>query len=161
MENIEIARCTRDDFQQIVENLNNFWGSDRSASAHHPLFIEEFPETALVIRDGQCVCAYLFGFFSHSLDRFYIHLVAVRDSHRSRGLAAALYEHVEVLCLQRSVYEMKAITPPFNTLSHDFHKALGFELSGSADDNGVPYEPNYGGSGRNMTIMRKQLRRPR
>lgn len=157
MSKMEIARCSRDDFQQILENLSAFWGSDRSASAHHPLFIEEFPETAFVLRDGNYVCAYLFGFFSGSLDRFYIHLVAVRDTHRSQGLAASLYDHVEDLCRERGVKKMKAITPPFNKESHDFHKARGFELCGGADDNGVPYEPNYGGSGRAMTVMSKQL----
>jgi GNAT superfamily N-acetyltransferase len=127
--NIEI--CTRTDFDEILKEQTEFWGADRALSVHHPMFIEEFGETAFVLRDSNEIMAYLFGFFARDDSYFYIHLVAVREHMRSKGLAAKLYLHVEQVCKQRNVNMVKAITPPQNTASLSFHQALGFEATGT------------------------------
>lgn len=38
---MEIDRCTKDDFDQILEDVADFWGSDRSLHLHHPIFLYE------------------------------------------------------------------------------------------------------------------------
>ena len=58
---MNIAPCTKTDFDQIVSALPEFWGHDRTRALHHPMFVNEFRDSAWVIRDGASVAAYLFG----------------------------------------------------------------------------------------------------
>lgn len=154
---MNVETCTRTDFAKILKEQTDFWGSDRALSVHHPMFIEEFGETAFVLRDSNEIVAYLFGFFARNDSYFYIHLVAVKKLMRSKGLAAKLYRHVEQLCRHRNVNMLKAITPPQNNASLSFHQALGFEITGTNKVDGIPFFPNYSGDGKHMSLLIKQL----
>jgi hypothetical protein len=55
---------TKTDFDAIVECLPAFWGERNPVELHHPMFVHEFGDGALLIRDKQgAIAAYLFGFF--------------------------------------------------------------------------------------------------
>jgi GNAT superfamily N-acetyltransferase len=90
---MNIMRCTKNDYDQIVSDLPEFWGHDRNRALHHPIFVNEFGDSAYVIRDQEKVVAYLLSFIAQTEPVGYIHLVAVRRSHRRFGLAQQLYDH--------------------------------------------------------------------
>jgi L-amino acid N-acyltransferase YncA len=154
---MEIERCTRADYLAILDDIAAFWGSDRTLAAHHSMLIEEFGDTAFVVRDGAVICGYLFGFFAQTGPYFYIHLVGVRDDYRGRGIGRALYAHVEDIARARGTTALKAITSLTNAGSLAFHAALGFIQAGEAERAGVLYVPDYAGRHRDMVVMQKRL----
>ncbi len=143
-----IERATIEDLQTIVASLSDFWGERDTAGLHQALYVHEFGETALVLRDGHGhQIAYLLGFVTPARVG-YIHVVAVREGHRGRGLARALYEEFESLARARGATALKAITSPGNSSSHAFHRALGFSASELA---------GYSVSGEPRTVFRRLL----
>jgi GNAT superfamily N-acetyltransferase len=110
MSDLPIARCTEADFLQIMGSLDQFWDDARDY-LHNRLFLNEFGDSAYVIRDGRLVAAYLFGFIGTSEPRTgYVHLVAVRDSYRGRGLARRMYEKFEDYARNQGCSQLKAVT---------------------------------------------------
>ncbi len=150
---IEIARCTKADFDQILAQVAAFWGSDRTLALHHPMFLYEFGDTAYVIRDGDQVVAYLFGLLSQTEPVGYVHLVGVREGHRRRGLAQRLYEHFATYARAQGCTELKAVTTPGNRASLAFHARLGMLPAGGA----VPVVRDYAGPGQDRVVLRKRL----
>ncbi len=56
-------RATTADYNAIIDTLAEYWGERDMRARHHPMFIHEFGDPALVMRDGSGgVAAYLFGF---------------------------------------------------------------------------------------------------
>ena len=143
----EITACTQQDYIQILDDLADFWDGRDVRSLHHPFLIHEFGNSAVVIRDGSQVLAYLFGFISQTEPVGYVHLVAVRASARRRRLARRLYAHFMDFARQHGCRHIKAITTPSNTGSITFHKNLGMELLGEPNADGVPVVPDYAGPG--------------
>jgi hypothetical protein len=84
---IEISTCTQQDYDQILEELLEFWDGRDTRHLHHPFLIHEFGNTAFVIRDESRVVAYLFGFVSQTEPVGYVHTIAVRASARRQRLA--------------------------------------------------------------------------
>ena len=156
---MRLETCTRSDYLHILENYALFWGSDRARHVHHSIVLEEFGDTAFVVRHGDVLCGYLFGFFAQTGRYFYIHLVAVRDSHRGQGIASRLYAHVEKLARDAGRDTIKAITTMDNEASISYHLALGFEAVGSAERDGLRFEPDYSGRGRDRVVFVKSLNR--
>jgi hypothetical protein len=87
----EILICTQEDYNQILDELHEFWGARDTRHLHHPFLIHEFGNSAFVIRRRAQVVAYLFGFVSQTEPVGYVHTVAVRASarrqHRSCPMA--------------------------------------------------------------------------
>src|SRR2546430_15518136 len=109
---MDITSCTKADYDQIVTHIQEFWGSDRTLNLHHPMFVYEFGNSAYIIKDGNQVAAYLFGFISQTVPTAYGHLVGVREPYRRRGLARRLYHPFLGLGLIPGSTELKAITKP-------------------------------------------------
>ena len=154
---MQIITCAKSDFDQIVSRISEFWGSDRTLGLHHPIFIHEFGKTAFVIKEGDAVAAYLFGFISQAEPTAYVHLVGVRDAYRRRGLARQLYQHFCDYALSRGCTKIKAITTAANRDSIEFHKAFGFQLLGDADRSGVATVANYAGPGLDRVVFEMPL----
>lgn len=158
---MELERCTRDDFLSILVDLQDFWGTDRARAVHHPMFVHEFGDTAWVIREDGQIIAYLFALWSQTEPVGYIHLVGVRGSHQRRGIGRLLYEHFETLARERGCIALKAITPPVNIDSVEFHRRLGFSLLGEPDAEGLPLIEDYYAPGAPRVVFWKSLdRRP-
>jgi L-amino acid N-acyltransferase YncA len=121
------------------------------------MFINEFADCAFVIRHQETVVVYLFGFIAHTEPVAYVHLVAVRRSHRHLGLARQLYDHFTGLAVSRGCKQLKAITNPENAGSIRFHQSLGFHLEGVPNAEGVPIVKDYGGPGGDRVVFRKSL----
>jgi GNAT superfamily N-acetyltransferase len=154
---MNIENCTQEDFLQIRDDVVEFWGSDRTLHLHHPIFLREFGDTAYVIREGTRVLAYLFGFIAQKHPVGYVHLVAVREPLKGQGLGKCLYEHFAQIAAVRGCNALKAITSPGNEVSIAFHKALGFELEGLPNADGVPVVRDYAGKGNDLVVFRKSI----
>lgn len=118
--------CSKDDFDQILTNIEEFWGSGRTLHLHHPMFINEFGNTAFIFKERSKVCAYLFGFYSQTQPVAYVHLIAVRNNYRKLGLGRKLYEHFIKCAREKLCSKIKAITKPTNLESIAFHKIFRF-----------------------------------
>ena len=49
-----ITRCSKADFDQILHDIVDFWGSDRTLHLHHPTCLYEFGNTAYVSKEEGC-----------------------------------------------------------------------------------------------------------
>jgi GNAT superfamily N-acetyltransferase len=156
---MEITNCTKQDFDQILLELNEFWGSDRVAVLHHPTLIYEFGNSAYVIRDGNKIAAYLFGFLSQTAPVGYIQFISVRPEYRKQGLGSQLYERFTRFALDHGCKQLKAITTPENKLSVAFHKSIGMMPSGEDQEDGVRIIRNYSGPGNNRVVFIKDIRK--
>ena len=156
---LEITRCTKRDYDQIVTALSDFWGHGNNRALHHPMFLNEFGDCAHVIREGDLVVAYLFGLIASAEPVGYIHLVAVRSTHRHLGLARRLYDHFTGLAASRGCRRLRALTNPGNAGSIRFHQSLGFHLEGAPNAAGVPVVTDYAGPGVDRVVFGKALER--
>jgi ribosomal protein S18 acetylase RimI-like enzyme len=153
----EISLCTPQDYDQILEDLSEFWDGRDTRHLHHPFLVHEFGNSAFVIRDGARVVAYLLGFISQTEPVGYVHAIAVRASARRRRLAQHLFGHFVELARSRGCRHVKAITTPSNSGSIAFHKGLGMELLGEPNADGVPVVPDYAGRGAARVVFWKSI----
>lgn len=99
---MNVEQMTVADFVAIKHDVEAYWGPLDEPRAtvvrtlHHPLFIHEFGETALLVRDEtRSIAAYLLGLVVTRPAVGYIHLIGVRQNQRRLGLARLLYETFE------------------------------------------------------------------
>ena len=154
---MEIQNCLKADFDQILIDIQDFWGSERTLPLHHPMFLHEFGNSAYVMREGGQVIAYLFGFLSQTGPMAYVHLVGVRQSHQRKGLASRLYEHFIAFARRHGCTEIKAITSPANSQSILFHRRMGMEWAGDLPLEGIPVIRDYRGPGKHAVVFRKRI----
>jgi GNAT superfamily N-acetyltransferase len=141
-------RATTADYYAIINTLAKYWGERDMRARHHPMFIHEFGDTALVMRDGSGgVAAYLFGFVAPT-QVGYVHLVGVRADSRRSGLGRRLYGEFETLVRCRGATALKAISVPTNDGSIAFHCALGMSAT---------EVPDYSGPGQSRVVFWRDL----
>ncbi|MFT4155325.1 GNAT family N-acetyltransferase [Parafilimonas sp.] len=157
MEAEPILNCNQTDFLQILTDITDFWGSDRTLSFHHPMFINEFGNTAFVIKIKDRVVAYLFGFISQTELTGYVHLIGVRQSHQKNGLGKKLYRHFIEYLKSNDIKNLKAITAPTNEKSINFHLGIGMIMTGIENDNGIKVIKNYSGLGQDRVVFKMKL----
>lgn len=150
---MELLNCSKDDFDQIIANFRDFWSTDRTFCLHHPTIINEFENTAFVLKEGNTVCAYLFGFYSQAQPVAYAHLIAVRKNYRRLGLGRKLYEHFIKCAREKHCLKLKAITRPGNLDSIAFHKKIGMELIGGGIIDDIPVVYDYAGPGEHRVVF--------
>jgi len=151
---MNIENCTIADFNEITNDIADFWGSDRTLHLHQPFLIYEFGNTSFVIHENGKVIAYLFGFISQTENLGYIHLVGVREEYQRKGLGRQLYEHFISYVRSRGVRKIKAITTPANVKSISFHtKKIGMIMQGEKNDQGIPVIRNYSGNNNDRVVF--------
>ena len=153
----QLLNLTKCDFEQIISEVAQFWGDERTLSFHHPIFLYEFGNTAYVMKENDIVVAYLFGFISQTAPVAYVHLIGIRNSHKRRGLGRRLYEHFSEYAIKQGCKELKAITTPANHASIAFHKSIGMILNGEEMENGIPVIKDYSGPGQHRVVFSKPI----
>jgi len=147
-----------DDFNEIIRDIADFWGSDRTLHLHQSYLIHEFGNTAFVIRDNGIVVAYLFGFFSQTESAAYVHLIGVREKYQKRGLGKMLYDNFIEMARSRNIQKIKAITKPINSKSINFHtKMIGMTLLGEPDASGITVVKNYSGKNEDRVVFERMI----
>ena len=155
---MKIESCTKNDFNEILRDISDFWGSDRTLHLHQPFLIYEFGNTAFVIRDKGMVIAYLFGFFSQTENLAYIHLIGVREKYQRMGLGKLLYDNFIEIAKSHKIHEIKAITKPGNTKSINFHtNKIGMTMVGEPNDDGINVIKNYSGINSDRVVFLKNI----
>jgi len=154
---MEITLCTKADFDQIITDIVDFWGSERTKSLHNPILLYEFGNSAFVVKEGEKVVGYLFGFISQTEPVGYVKFIGVRQSYQKRGIGKKLYEHFARFAKEKGCKELKAITSPTNKVSVAFHKSIGMRLLGEPNEEGVPVVRNYSGPGIDRAVFRKKI----
>jgi GNAT superfamily N-acetyltransferase len=155
-----MERCTRRDFDEILTDHGLFWDSDLTLQLHHPIFLNEFGDTAYVLREDGRVIAYLLGFFAQTGPVAYVHLVAVRRGFRGRGLARRLYAHFAGVARRKGCKRLKATAAPTNSASIGFHRSIGMQMSGAADEAGIVVEKGYLKPGTDRVVYLMELDSP-
>jgi GNAT superfamily N-acetyltransferase len=152
-----IANCSYSDFLQILTDIEDFWGSNRTLSYHHPMFINEFGNTAFVIKVNDKVIAYLLGFVSQTEQTGYVHLIGVRQNHQKKGLGKILYAHFIEYLRAIGIENLKAITTPTNQKSINFHLRIGMEMTGVENANGIKVIKDYSGLGQDRVVFKMKF----
>lgn len=153
----QILNCNQSDFLQILSEIEDFWGSDRTLHFHHPMFVNEFLNTSYVIKKDNKVLAYLFGFISQTENTGYVHLVGVRQQFQRQGFGKKLYDFFITTLRQKNISSLKAITTPTNSKSINFHIKMGMKMTGEQIDNGVKVIRNYSGYGQDRVIFQMEI----
>lgn len=154
---MEISYCTKADFDQILTDIVDFWGSDRTLGIHHPMFIYEFGNTAFVIKDHERVIAYLFGFFSQTEQAGYVHLIGVIKRYQGKGLGKLLYDNFESIAKRHGCSKLKAMTTAGNQASILFHKKIGMKLLGEKNEEGIEVVKDYSAPGQDRVVFEKDI----
>jgi RimJ/RimL family protein N-acetyltransferase len=155
---MKIEKCTIKDFNEIISNISDFWGSDRTLHLHQSFLIHEFGNTAFIIKDKGNVIAYLFGFFSQTQSLAYVHLIGVREKYQKHGLGKMLYDNFIEIAKSQNIHKIKAITKPINIKSINFHKnKIGMRLLGEPNENGINVIKNYSGMNEDRVVFEKQI----
>lgn len=157
METEQISNCSYSDYLQILNDIQDFWGSTRTLSYHHPMFVNEFGNTAFVIKNNDKVVAYLFGFLSQTELAGYVHLIGVRERFQNQGLGKKLYNHFIEYLKERGIKNIKAITTPANEKSINFHLRLGMQMTGLENGNGIKVIKNYSGLGQDRVVFKMAI----
>ncbi|HLP06150.1 MAG TPA: GNAT family N-acetyltransferase [Paludibacter sp.] len=155
---MEIKNCTMDDFNEIVRDITDFWGSDRTLHLHQPFLVYEFGNTAFAIKEKGIVVAYLFGFYSQTESLAYVHLLGVREQNQRQGLGKLLYDYFIEIAKARGISKIKAITTPSNIKSVNFHKSkIGMNLIGEPNQEGINVVRNYSGINNDRVVFEKKI----
>jgi GNAT superfamily N-acetyltransferase len=157
METEPIFNCNYPDFWQILAEIEDFWGSNRTLSYHHPMFVNEFRNTSFVIKNNEIVIAYLFGFISQTEQTGYVHLIGVRQNHQNNGLGKMLYRHFIQYLKNMGIQNLKAITTPTNEKSINFHLNMGMQMTCIETENGIKVIKDYSGLGQDRVVFRMKL----
>lgn len=149
MSRLKVDRATDADFQEIVRDIVDFWGSDRTLRLHNAMYVHELVDTSYVIKEGDRVIAYLFGVISETRKVAYVSLVGVRHSCRRQGLGERLYELFQEYARARGCTKFTAVTDPSNANSIAFHTGrIGMRCSIVKD---------YGGPGQDRAVFEKAI----
>lgn len=149
MGSVVTRTATPADYEAIAGVIDDWWGRPVLGSLPR-LFLDLFCRTSLIIDGETGPDAFLIGILSPSDDaRAYIHFVGVSPAVRGRGYARLLYEEFFRIARSDGRTLVWAITAVANTGSVEFHRALGFSVTGPVED--------YNGPGRAMLVFERVL----
>jgi len=145
----QIRTATPADYDLIAPVMDEWWGRPILGSLPR-LFLDLFHSSSLVIDGDGGPEAFLVGIFSPSqADHAYIHFVGVAPSARRCGYGRLLYEEFFRRAKADGRSTVSAITAPVNLRSAEFHRAMGFRVSGPVSD--------YNGPGHDMLVFERAL----
>jgi GNAT superfamily N-acetyltransferase len=146
----KVSQATNADFRQIVADIVDFWGSERTLGMHNAMYVNELVDSSFVIKEGdRRVLAYLFGVIAEPRKVAYVALIGVRTSHRQHGFGQRLYGLFEDYARSRGCTRLTAVTDPANANSIAFHTGkIGMRCKVVKD---------YGGPGQDRALFEKTI----
>jgi GNAT superfamily N-acetyltransferase len=132
---------------RLLDAHDRFWDTD-TRQLHHPVWFHQFGGFGALARTaaGEDV-GYLLGVVT--ADRLaYLHLLAVRDDRRRKGLARRLCRWFDDLAGRTGARVVQAVTRPDDTAAVAFHGALGASAHLSRD---------HAGAGADRVVLTRSL----
>ena len=159
---LSFRRAEVRDHARVVAVIPEWWGLPGTADLGRllpRLFFQHFADTSTIVEDADGgLAGFLIGFRSQSQPEVaYIHFVGVRPDLRSSGLARTLYERFFDAMRASGCRRVDAITGPGNVGSQRFHRAMGFELTGDTEIEGVLAWRDYDGPGEHRVAFTRPL----
>ena len=137
------------DYDAIAAVADDWWGRPILGSLPR-LFLDHFYRSSMIIDGETGPAAFLIGILSPSEpDQAYIHFVGVAPAVRALGYGRRLYEEFFRLARADGRKFVSAITAPVNLRSAEFHRAMGFAVTGPVSD--------YNGPGHGMLVFERAL----
>jgi ribosomal protein S18 acetylase RimI-like enzyme len=146
------------DADPIAAAIDTWWARHLRHFVH-PLFLEHFGDTCLVVEDGGALVAFLVGMLSQRHPgSAYVHFMGVHPEYRRLGLGRELYERFFDVVRERGSAVVVAETGAFNAQSIAFHGSLGFTFE-DGDDlvDGVPITRNVHDTGDDVVLFSMRL----
>lgn len=156
---MQIRNVQSSDYPPIIAVLNVWWGGRKVSDMLPRLFFIHFGKTSFVAEDAGEIVGFLIGFFSQTwADEAYIHFVGVHPDHRRRGVGRQLYARFFERMRERNRTVVRCVTAPINKTSIAFHTRMGFQVEPQEIQmDGVPFYPDYDGSGEHRVLFVKSL----
>ena len=154
-----IRPMTAVDFAHLCDVVDAWWG-DYVRYLLHPMYVEQFGDTALVMDADDALAGFLVGYVSQrSPDEACVHMVGVAPDRRGQGVGRALYDRFIALARARGCRRVSAITVPQNPGAIAFHRALGFKPreAGAVWDGNDAVLLDYGGPGVHCVVMQREI----
>jgi N-acetylglutamate synthase-like GNAT family acetyltransferase len=137
------------DYDAIASVIDEWWGRPILHSLPR-LFLDLFHSSSLIIDGANGPDAFLIGILSPSqADQAYIHFVGVAPHARRHGYGRLLYQEFFQRARADGRKRVSAITAPVNLRSAEFHRALGFRVSGPVH--------GYNGPGHDVLVFDREL----
>lgn len=137
------------DYDAIAAVVDSWWGRPILGSLPR-LFLDHFHRSSLIIDGDAGPDAFLIGILSPSdPGRAYIHFAGVAPAVRQLGYGRLLYEQFFRLARADGRTSASAVTAPGNLGSADFHRAMGFTVTGPVTD--------YDGPGQDMLHFERAI----
>jgi len=124
---------------EILASLPEFWGDRDVRNLHQPVWLRQFADDAVVVRDGEVLLGYLLGVVTAGR-LAYVQAVATRLPARGRGVGRLLYDTFLDSARAQGARRVEAVTTPANAGSVAFHRRLGFTAEPVADYAGPGHE---------------------
>lgn len=128
----EIRQARPQDYDSIVAVTNEWWGRDVAPGLPR-LFLDHFWSTSLCAERAhdRRLVGFLVGFHSPSQPtEAYIHYVGVDPAERRSGIARCMYDQFANRAVSDERKSLRAITSAGNQQSIDFHRRMGFQVTG-------------------------------
>ncbi|MRG59374.1 GNAT family N-acetyltransferase [Agromyces sp. CFH 90414] len=158
---LALRRPTSADHARVTGVIREWWGHPATSTLPlvlPRLFFQHLADTSFIAEDDRGLAAFLIGFRSQSDPRAaYIHFVGVRPDLRGGGLARMLYEAFFAEARAAGCVRVDAITGPANRRSQAFHRAMGFEVTGDTEIDGVLAWRDYDGPGEHRVGFTRSL----
>jgi len=156
---MEIRGLQSSDYDDLISQINDWWGGRDMAGMLPKLFFQHFKNTSLIAEEDDEIIGFLIGFLSQDQsDEAYIHFVGVHPDYRKKDIGKTLYEKffTKVKMADRKI--IRSITSPVNKTSIAFHQKMGFVLErGDKTVDGVAVKVNYDGFGNDRVLFKKEL----
>jgi ribosomal protein S18 acetylase RimI-like enzyme len=148
---VSIRHAHPSDYGRVIQHVNAWWGGREMAPMLPKLFFVHFEGTSLVAESDEGELAgFLVGFLSQTHpDEAYVHFLGVAPEHRGSGLGRLLYEEFFAAARDAGRSVVRCVTSPANEASVAFHRALGFEIEGVAED--------YDGEGESRVLLVRRV----
>ena len=153
--------ATATDADAIAAAIETWWARHLRHFVH-PLFLEHFGDTCLVVEDHGTLVAFVVGMLSQRhTGEAYVHFLGVHPDYRHLGLGRQLYQRFAAVVRARGATLIVAETGAFNAQSVAFHRRLGFTFEeGDVIVDGVPVTRNVHGTGEDVVLFSLPLHAP-
>jgi ribosomal protein S18 acetylase RimI-like enzyme len=150
--------ATATDADAIATAIETWWARHLRHFVH-PLFLEHFGDTCLVVEHQGRLVAFLVGVLSQRHPgEAYVHFLGVHPDYRHLGLGSELYERFAALVRPRGGRVIVAETGAFNAQSIAFHRRLGFTFEeGDELVDGVPVQRDFHGTGEDVVLFLRRI----